>query len=219
MTELKSKFLQEIFPVPLWMGNFYDKKSNDRILGLVEEFRKDVNHAALVGNEWNRRTITDDKNLQSKKGVTSYATTNLKVIPDWFPSILKLQDWSHEMISTVWDVDHIMGQMTISNIWTTIYPEKSFVPEHHHAKCILSGVYYAKAHEGCGDIIFHDPAWVAKSMMIGGNTTFPIKGTKQKISPKTGDLILFPSWLPHWTEPNETNEDRIIVSFNFDFGN
>tara|TARA_Y100001936_G_scaffold86957_1_gene85280 strand:- start:27973 stop:28533 length:561 start_codon:yes stop_codon:yes gene_type:complete len=184
---------------------------------LVEEFRRGNKNAALVGNEWNYKTITDNKDLQAETGVTSYATANLTQIPDWFPTVLELQAWSHQMISTIWDVDRIMGQMTISNMWTTIYPEKSFVPEHTHNGSMISGVYYAKAHENCGDLVFHDPAWVAKSMVLNSGTTFPIKGTKQKVSPKTGDLILFPSWLPHSTEFNETTEDRIIVSFNFQF--
>ena len=31
-------------------------------------------------------------------------------------------------------------------------------------------------------------------------------------------MILFPSWLPRSTRPNLSGEDRIIVSFNLDFG-
>ena len=34
------------------------------------------------------------------------------------------------------------------------------------------------------------------------------------ISPKPGDLLIFPSWVPHYTEPNMSNEDRISFSFN-----
>ena len=37
-----------------------------------------------------------------------------------------------------------------------------------------------------------------------GNSTFPAK---------TGRLLLFPSWLEHYTNPNQTDE-RITISFN-----
>ena len=33
--------------------------------------------------------------------------------------------------------------------------------------------------------------------------------------PKAGRLIMFPSWLNHCVDPNESNDIRISVSFNF----
>ena len=32
---------------------------------------------------------------------------------------------------------------------------------------------------------------------------------------KEGRCIMFPAWLTHCVDPNESNEDRISVSFNF----
>ena len=32
--------------------------------------------------------------------------------------------------------------------------------------------------------------------------------------PEKGKLVLFPSWLEHYVEPNLTNEDRISMSFD-----
>jgi uncharacterized protein (TIGR02466 family) len=34
--------------------------------------------------------------------------------------------------------------------------------------------------------------------------------------PKVGELLLFPSWLPHFVLPNTSNEERISVSFNIE---
>ena len=36
----------------------------------------------------------------------------------------------------------------------------------------------------------------------------------QKIEPKEGNLLLFPSYLWHSVETNNSDEDRVIVSFN-----
>jgi len=33
--------------------------------------------------------------------------------------------------------------------------------------------------------------------------------------PKAGRLIMFPSWVTHCVDPNESNDIRISVSFNF----
>ena len=34
------------------------------------------------------------------------------------------------------------------------------------------------------------------------------------VQPEDGTLLLFPGWLEHETEENESDEDKIIVSFN-----
>tara|TARA_B110000261_G_scaffold48825_1_gene57559 strand:- start:663 stop:791 length:129 start_codon:yes stop_codon:yes gene_type:complete len=31
-----------------------------------------------------------------------------------------------------------------------------------------------------------------------------------------GDLLIFPGYLPHKVRANESNEDRIVISFNVD---
>jgi uncharacterized protein (TIGR02466 family) len=34
------------------------------------------------------------------------------------------------------------------------------------------------------------------------------------VQPKTGSLIIFPSWLMHYVVPNENKDDRISLAFN-----
>ena len=37
-----------------------------------------------------------------------------------------------------------------------------------------------------------------------------------EITPKEGDLLIFPAYLPHSVEENKSDEDRVIISFNID---
>ena len=37
-----------------------------------------------------------------------------------------------------------------------------------------------------------------------------------EIKPNEGDLLLFPAYLPHSVGMNESDEDRIVISFNID---
>ena len=37
-----------------------------------------------------------------------------------------------------------------------------------------------------------------------------------KIEVEEGDLLLFPSYLPHKVGKNESGNDRIVISFNVD---
>jgi uncharacterized protein (TIGR02466 family) len=37
------------------------------------------------------------------------------------------------------------------------------------------------------------------------------------LTPKAGDIIMFESWLKHEVPPHHTNDERISVSFNYDW--
>ena len=39
--------------------------------------------------------------------------------------------------------------------------------------------------------------------------------TEQYLKPQVGKMIMFPSWLMHCVDPNQSNDIRISVSFNF----
>lgn len=208
-----SKFRNDIFPTPIWVGNFFNKTIIDRAIELAYAFRSETDDAALVSEAWDDRIVTADKNKFEEKGVTSFATTNLLEDSRWHGIAQYLHKASELMLSDTWDVKG----MSLFNLWTTIYPRGGYVPAHIHSCFAVSGVFYLKAFKDCGNIVFQDPSWVAKTANNQGTTTFPTGGTRQEHSPKTGDLLLFPSWLPHWTKQNKTDEDRIILSFNLQF--
>jgi hypothetical protein len=37
------------------------------------------------------------------------------------------------------------------------------------------------------------------------------------IQPRPGLLVLFPSWLEHYTDPNQSDDERVCISFNTHF--
>ena len=51
------------------------------------------------------------------------------------------------------------------------------------------------------------------------NPGFPSIPVVHEQEVENGLTIIFPSWLPHSTQSNGSDEDRIIVSFNLNFPN
>ena len=43
----------------------------------------------------------------------------------------------------------------------------------------------------------------------------PFNSAEYYIDPKPGDLIIFPSTITHWVEPNPSKDDRITLAFNW----
>lgn len=91
-------------------------------------------------------------------------------------------------------------------VWShVIYPNESTGYHSHHAPedynfLNLSCVYYVKTPPNCGRIKF-----VPKTH---NNKTW-------SIDPEEGLLIIFPSWIPHYTLRNLSNDMRISISANF----
>ena len=89
---------------------------------------------------------------------------------------------------------------------------------HTHIRSMFSGVYYVSAKHGQGGFYFerNDGAeHFIKHPDPNCLTTFNVFSW---IHPsETGKLIIFPSWLKHSVEPNNIDEYRISISFNYQF--
>ena len=109
--------------------------------------------------------------------------------------------------------DPELGDLFFST-WVNINKRGNSNKRHTHSTGItfLSGVYYVTVPKNSGNIVFFDP----KSMLF--ETTpdgdYYRRSHSEVCEPKENMLLLFPSWLEHEVEPNNTDEDRISISFN-----
>ena len=108
----------------------------------------------------------------------------------------------------------IKEKITILEMWSVVNKKKTFNVQHSHPNSLLSAAYYVKAKKNSGSIKFFDP----KEMKVMYHP--PIKSYNEisaeviKIEPEEGKLLIFPSYLNHAVEENQSDEDRIVISFN-----
>jgi len=102
----------------------------------------------------------------------------------------------------------------LSNMWAIINEKDGLNERHHHGNSAISAAYYVRAPEGCGDIVFYDPrpAPIYSHPIAKGPNS--LNAQVNSIKPQEGSLILFPSYLDHSVNPNISNKQRIVVSFN-----
>tara|TARA_R110002012_G_scaffold249498_1_gene427087 strand:+ start:1487 stop:2077 length:591 start_codon:yes stop_codon:yes gene_type:complete len=105
----------------------------------------------------------------------------------------------------------------LGNMWCNINYKGGFNKAHIHPNSLWSGVYYVKTPKNCGTLKIEDPK--SSSLMVR-----PRKTTQQEpqylwtevhFEAQAGRLIMFPSWLNHMVEINQSEEPRISISFNF----
>jgi uncharacterized protein (TIGR02466 family) len=108
-------------------------------------------------------------------------------------------------------------QNKLSAAWLNINNLSGFNVPHIHLGASLSGTYYLKGVESGanGNIVFRNP-WIVDYHMpdycIEELTN--ITSGDYPVLPEAGKLIIFPSWLEHYVEPNTANVDRISLSFD-----
>ena len=81
----------------------------------------------------------------------------------------------------------------------------------------FSGAYYVKVPKNSGQIKFNDPRSGPKYIFPNQkNVPLPEHLWKElHVEPVENRVIMFPAWLEHLVDLNQSDETRISVSFNF----
>jgi uncharacterized protein (TIGR02466 family) len=104
----------------------------------------------------------------------------------------------------------------VSECWININSGQSFNNPHVHPGSIFSGVYYVSTCENSGNINFLSPIkshvyHIDESILENYNEFTSAKFVQV---PQESKVIIFPSWLEHYVEPNYSGKDRISIAFN-----
>ena len=106
--------------------------------------------------------------------------------------------------------------ITIQEMWSIINKNDDFNVLHTHPNSYLSSAYYVKAPENCGKFEVEHPNSAKKYAFPEVEVRNELNLEVASIEIDEGDLLLFPSYLPHKVGQNQSNDDRIVISFNVD---
>ena len=111
-----------------------------------------------------------------------------------------------------WDLETQVVKIT--SMWSIINNKDAFNEKHHHGNSALSAAYYVKAEKNAGDIVFFDPRQANVFHHPTSKEVNSVNAQVQSVTPKAGTLVLFPSYLEHKVNPNLSDDERIVISFN-----
>lgn len=187
MDTIKSKC---IFPTELYTVNILDKVQNE-----------------LYENELIRLSKTEKSQIRSNCGGWQSDTML------WSNKVFKsLLDKSSEYVCQILSKKiKDYPQFVIRSMWGNINSKGDFNYTHVHPSGWMSAVYYVRVPDSNSRIVFEDPRPAA--IMDFQNSCLNVNSYFEH-SPQTGELLLFPSWLPHFVYPNQSSQIRISISFN-----
>ena len=103
-------------------------------------------------------------------------------------------------------------QYSVQQSWFTKTNYGQYAPMHYHGSVDISGVYYLQTNGQDGNLTFYSPTKELISSFIYGlvddKIIFPLE---------QGLLALWPGVLYHTTANNDTDHERISLSFNIQF--
>ena len=192
------------FSIPI----LYEVIPKERNTLITQETERALIEERKVANNdvWNNEIDTTFHKTES--AITKYGMSELNnVLTELTGKMIKAMTSQYEKT--------IEYDGTLHNSWFNIGQPGSFQFDHFHhgweGHNALSGVYYYKVPKGSGAIMFKSPieqlTLCNKLWDIGIQTYFDLV-------PSEGSVVIFPSFLKHKVGLNQSNEERISLSFN-----
>ena len=183
------------FPTPVYIADIEHKTLN-------QELERDI-------VAWSKQ----DKGITRTNVQGWHSTTDMHEKPQF----KKLVDMLYACQKTIYNQEHLDSEPVLGNMWANINPPGGMNRAHQHPNSLWSGVYYIKAPKNCGHLKIDDPrasaAMLRPRQKDGEKPARLFRETHYE--PIAGRCIMFPSWLMHCVDPNNSNDIRISVSFNF----
>ena len=144
------------------------------------------------------------------------SSVNNQIIPPHkHPLFKEFYDWQHETAAKVmFEKFGLFDDIPywITNSWVNVHPKGGETREHAHGLCSISIAAYVNLPENGGFIEFKDPHFDLKSLHKKSEDSLL---EWRPVSAVTGDVLFFPGWLQHRTQPNASDEDRWVCTTNY----
>lgn len=197
----------------------------------VHQWAEAADANALLARAFSGMRATDPN---AKAGALFYASAdnllNRIQIPEWQSLVRFIVDGLRQTVvlanQSAWPIAAPGMRIGIEGIWFQIANGGVHHDVHTHGNCSWSGVYCVQvdalpareSHPAFGlqngITRFYGPHF---NRLGGAHMDFGNAYMQQAhidIEPIPGQLVIFPSWLPHQAMPYAGEQDRIIVSFN-----
>jgi uncharacterized protein (TIGR02466 family) len=116
------------------------------------------------------------------------------------------------------DFDMDGRKLSMTDCWVNVMPRHASHGLHLHPLATISGTYYVRTPRGASQIKFEDPR--LPSFMAAPPRRADCRPENRafvRYPVAAGHVILFESWLRHDVEANRTAEERVSVSFNYNW--
>ncbi len=180
---------------------------NTRLLAECLQLRLDDR----AGQRWSKKNYAG--------GYTSYSSAHRmhQISPTFVDLSRKLNRHVEKFVASL-SLDLSGRPLVMTDCWVNIMPFRAAHTSHLHPLSTISGTYYVQTPPGCAGLKFEDPR-LDRFMAVPpshSSARGPARGWAT-LPAQTGHVILFESWLRHEVAASSITEERISISFNYNW--
>lgn len=177
---------------------------------LADECRR-LREFDSAGRKWS------EKNYPG--GYTSYASMNeLHRFSSTFAELERKLHRHVQAFAKTLEFDLRGRSIALTDLWVNIMPPTAAHSLHLHPLSFVSGTYYVVTPRGCSGLKFEDPRL---DRFMAAPPRRPNARPENQLHvtypAEAGNVILFESWLRHEVAANRVAEERISISFNYNW--
>ena len=164
-----------------------------------------------AGQKWSKKNYPG--------GFTTYGSLDkLHQFSSTFTELQRRIDRHVKAFARKLDFDLTNRRLEMTDCWVNIMPPTAVHSLHLHPLSFLSGTYYVATPRGCPGLKFEDPR-LSKFMAAPPKLPSARRENQMHITypAEAGNVILFESWLRHEVAANRVEDERISISFNFNW--
>lgn len=177
----------------------------------------------LINSTFDRlvRDSEDLNNHNSNWGGGSYVISSFKDKKDFH-----LDHANTEIVKAVYhyikrfenhiELDIANGGLQIAESWYNISTEGMYQEFHNHSGVgPFCGIFYLSSPVGSGNTVFRATFPSERPYFRSTNINNMFYRYKKSVVPRSGRLIIFPSWLEHSVNRSNCSQPRVTLAFNF----
>lgn len=152
-------------------------------------------------------------------GYTSYASAHrLQTLSPTFRTLESKLERHVRAFAEAADWDLEGRPLSMTDCWVNIMPRQTVHSSHLHPLSTLSGTYYVRVPRGASGLKFEDPR--LDRFMAAPPRRREARAANRPwvtVPAAAGRVVLFESWLRHEVAPNPVREERVSISFNYNW--
>lgn len=155
--------------------------------------------------------------LSLEEGDARSSVYNQQLPPHGHPAFREFYQWQHQIAQYVLFEKFKLMPSTpfwISNSWVNRHGKGGTTLAHSHGMCALSIAAYLQMPDNGGYIEFKDPHFDIRSVHTYNNEEKSLFEWRD-VPAVTGDVLFFPGWIQHQTQPNQSEQDRWVLTTNY----
>ena len=182
--------IRPIFATPLYVEQFFDFEH-------LEELNVYLDHT--------------EYKTEGKLSTDNYQSVNSDILSD--EKLHRVRDFIQNcLLEYVIRIQSSNQKLSITQSWVNKTETGKFHRLHHHPNSIVSGIFYLKAEQDAPPVKFQRPDTLPFQFAKDFHNEFNSDTYFYDATP--GTLLLFPSNIPHVVEQNNSEKDRVSISFN-----